>query len=72
MQQGDAIQISDTVMSAFLMMMSSNEQSSEVQEDALMAVGTLSGYHGNVLSWQRDHFSVNLVCTLAHVIKPGI
>ena len=39
MQQGDAIQISDTVMSAFLMMMSSNEQSSEVQEDALMAVG---------------------------------
>lgn len=39
MQQGDAIQIADTVMSAFLMMMSSNDKSSEVQEDALMAVG---------------------------------
>lgn len=64
MQQGDAIQISDTVMSAFLMMMSSNEQSSEVQEDALMAVGTVMEVTDKHFAKYMDSFWPYLMASL--------
>jgi len=66
MQQGDAIQISDTVMSAFLMMMSSNQQSSDLQEDALKAIGTLVEVTGTNFAKYIESFWPYLLASLSN------
>jgi len=64
MQPADAVQISDTVMGAFLMMMSSNSRSSEVQEDALMAIGTLVEVTGKHFAKHMENFWPYLLASL--------
>lgn len=64
MQPGDALQISDTVMSAFLMMMSSNNQSSALQEDALMSITTLLEITGSNFAKYMDSFWPYLLASL--------